>query len=237
MRFDYTCTGSSFPTASVLVGLKKVPDHAQTPGLAAFFDNVCPVPGAKSTATNLDFSKILTEFGANFAKSVDSQIISSSHCFKTAAIFTLLNEENHLPIFPVTASDWDRLVRMIPEPFSPAAPTPTGSNPCSPTPAVEPPHYYEYGFAVVDRICLDLPDLVASRKTIAPAHTCCKYCHQSTPEKLTTTLPYVPPPPTEEYCFDCVYDEMLYAILATIIVHRIAKCFFEGICSAEDYYY
>jgi len=246
MRFDYRCSGQKYgwTESSIMIGLKKVPEGTPTPGLGAFFKAVC----TKGPATSLYFASIINQGSFQWVKSADQEIISSPNCFDKGAIFTFLSWENYFPIFPVTESDWDYLASIIPAPWipsqhrphpvlppggntGPSSPcdttTPSLSSPCdTTTPNVPVPVYFiEYGFAVVDRICLHFPEMPGDNK-------CCKFCYQQT---TTTTTPTRPCPPP--YCYDCTWDEIWYALLATCIVWRFMRCCCGGASVSAFWFY
>jgi hypothetical protein len=248
MRFDYTCHGTAkYQQASVLIGLKKVLDSTPTPGLGAFFNTVCG--SSKHSSAALDFASIPALAPFQFAKSSDFALLSADgtgttssgpcstttgKCFNNAAIFTWLYGNNHLPLFPVTASEWAALQAMIPAPPLVTTVVTTGGStggPCDTTPVTHTHINYqaEYANIEVDRMCLVFEGLAGAAAREA---RCCKYCtckEELTPTTTTST------PPKELYCFDCVWDEIMYAILATLIVWRLCNCCFGGYVTGTWY--
>merc|ERR1719199_921988 len=116
LRLDYdSCPLGPVKKASVLVGLRKVPDnYGSTPGLAGFFKDVCDNSGSTATA-RLRFDLIDTlqagipgmRLGC-FAYSADMTIMGSDKgCFESAAIITFLDRNNHFPILPVKDAEWN----------------------------------------------------------------------------------------------------------------------------------
>jgi len=87
-------------------------------------------------------------------------------------------------------------------------------------------YFIEYGFIMTDRICMHFPELQGN-------NNCCKFCY--TPGTTTTSSSLPCPPP---YCYDCTWDEIWYAILATLIVWRVMRCCFgDGQRSGYWYYW
>jgi hypothetical protein len=208
LRLDYDhCVGGPDKQMTIMVGLRQVAGNVRVPGLKQFFEGVC---AGGNKAVSLDFSTI--PFGANYqwANSGDYQFMHSSQgCFRPVSVITFLDQNNHFPLFPVHEDEWEWLLQQLPVPGDVYYKlSPDETDPCS---TKKVPVYPEvYGHMKVDRLCLKFPDLQGD-------NICGKYCYppQREEERISTT----PPPDHKDECFDCAWDEMWYALLATFIVY------------------
>jgi len=244
LRLDYeNCAFGVAKQATILVGLKKVPDDVgSTPGLAAFFQDVCGEQEAtvrtlsgSPADVQLRFDLIPsamqpTALGTPqtcFAVSASMQLFTSyAHpdpCFEPAMVFTLLDINDHFPVFPVKDSEWDWMLSQIPKPKQPLAaastdfgPTPP-PDPCGPEQEAVWPKVY--GNVIADRVCMAFPDL-----------GCDNDCGKTCVVKKILSIDTTPAPsyPSCVTCYDCELDEAVYAILATFLVFNICNIIYRS---------
>jgi len=221
MRLDYVdCGYGPAKKATILVGLRKVPETTETPGLAAFFQDVC---GAKPGAQKANLSlRLKTEFPKCWANSADMQLLTSDKdCFDAALVITLLDTANHFPIFPVKDSEWAWLLSVIARPEHPLAaadvhaPAPD-PNPCA-KPAPPPQEIFPkvYGNLLADRLCVAMPEMGCDNE-------CGKTCG------AVRALSVGDPKKSCTACFDCEIDEMLYAVLATLLAFNVVQFIYKS---------
>jgi len=208
--------------ASILIGLRKVPDnYGATPGLVNFFRDVCDDQGDETTEDyKLSFDLIDRLQSGCWAHSADLTIMHSDrNCFDTAMILTFADAGNKLPLLPVTDAEWKYLVAKIPKGGKAVTPAAKVDDPCAPTvttPApnpcvLPPPPPSHYAHLIQDRVCIAMPDLKCS-------NNCGKECSLLTPKTLTTTTV-----PACTSCYDCEFDEIWYAFFGTIIAFWLCQ--------------
>lgn len=224
LRLDYVdCVYGTSQKATVLVGLKKVPDGSMGvgPGLANFFRGVCGGPDAQSsTDAYLRFGNIEGGLGHCDIFSATMQTMQSEHnCFDSATVFTLLDRNNYFPLLTVTDSDWNWILANVPKaphPFGAAGVIAATANPSPCAKAPPPPKEVfpkVYGHLVADRVSVAIPEFNCSSYAS-------KFCHRA--DLLSTNFEQAQPTYTPcTTCYDCAYDDIAYAIAATILAFFI----------------
>jgi len=235
LRLDYDdCPFGPAKKATLLIGLRKVRDNwGKTPGLGDFFKDACAKgsEGRRDSKLRFDhaFGTYQTAAGPGcWAQSADYTLMTSErNCFEPAMVFTLMDDQNHIPLFPVTDSEWEYLQKTIPT--KPAVPaggvTPVDAGPCAPrTPEGQPVKVY--GHILQNRMCIGMPELGCD-------NSCGKVCKPPTVQSGTTTTA----PQTCTTCYDCERSEMCYAFFCTILAFVICNTWhkhcYNGICAGR----
>jgi hypothetical protein len=227
LRFDYDQCQGGTPQMSIMIGLRKAPNHAQVPGLVPFIQDVCH-PHSGRTAF-LDFGNIPLATARQWASQADYQIMTNCghNCFNDVSILTFLNVDDHFPTLPVHDSEWDWLVQHLPMPHPMFYEVGNLKDPCST--AVVPIHPEEYGCMKINRICLHFPEL--------PGHNPCnRYCGERAPVTVSTTVPAGPNVPRGHVCMDCAWHEFFYAVSACFLLWSFlwSTSWACGACFAGD---
>jgi len=274
LRFDYgQCSLGQATQATILVGLRKVPDnYGETPNLRQFFTDVCDDEANETKDdAKLRFDVIEVIKGLNgkdawgcWANSADMTLMySDASCFNPAMVLTLLDVNNHFPVFPVKDSEWEYFVNKIPpmqeaglapiqttteapttttvtdapkpttttefDPCAPPAPAAPGAPTLPPAPVPDsckpqtpPEHPKVYGHVVMDRLCIAMPELHCH-------NDCGKVCLAVAPKSVTTTTS----PGVCKACYDCEWDEVIYAFWGTLLVFWLVQCCHRN-CVTQD---
>jgi hypothetical protein len=225
MRWDYgNCPVGIAKKASIIVGLKKVADSVPTPELGAFLNDVCYDEGQETVQDAvLDFSVFRDNTPPPawnetkskplcWVNSADVALFTSSHnCFEPGMIITFTDQNNHFPVFPVKAADWDWLISKLPTTPGPAqVSAPVLKDPCAPVAPIDPAYAHVYGSITVDRVCVSFTGLECDNQC---GKNCTAMAEQSGQTSSTTTLAPVP-----AQCYDCEFEDIVYACIATFIV-------------------
>lgn len=220
MRLDYDdCPVGPGRQATVLIGLKKVPDSTVTPGLRAFFEHVCASNASSASLFERQLRFDLNSHsGSCFAYSATAQVLSSEHnCFDPVMVFTLLDSQNYFPLFSVTDSEWAWLVKnipaMVPAGAAIQSTAAAASEPCAKPVAPVTTHAKVYGHSVNDRFCVKFLD-----GAFACDNDCGKFM---TAELLSIDQPLPLKSSICETCYDCEYDKILYAFFGTLLAFYI----------------
>jgi len=237
MRLDYACSVGRHKAATVLIGLRKVPDGiGRTPGLGKFFKRVCENSTNVTNDETLAFDLIdsMSMTGASFAKSADMLVMESAKdCFESGVVYTFLDENSNLPVFPVTDSEWDYFVINLPRSknglCTGGGPIPKQA-PCAEQVTAPPQtcfHPKVYGHVIADRVCLHFADsYMDGRVDKNDCHPSCGPPNFSEKVKIHTTFT---PPQTKPCatCYDCEGDDVVYAILGTWLTFFLSMNFYR----------
>jgi len=237
MRLDYACSVGRHKAATILLGLRKVPDGiGRTPGLGKFFKRVCENSTNVTNDETLAFDLIdsMSMTGASFAKSADMLVMESAKdCFESGVVYTLLDENSNLPVFPVTDSEWDYFVINLPRSknglCTGGGPIPKQA-PCAEQVTAPPQtcfHPKVYGHVIADRVCLHFADpYMGGRVDKNDCHPSCGPGDFSEKVRILTTFT---PPQTKPCatCYDCEGDDVVYAILGTWLTFFLSMNFYR----------
>lgn len=204
LRLDYgNCPNALNAQAFVMVGLKKVANGVAHPNVKGFFEDVCVTNPRTSPGIALDLQRAGSTATNCFATSVDMEYFSSldGKCFPEGMAFQMLNSLNGAPVLPVPEMDWAWIEAQLP----------VGAHPADDACATTNPKQM-FGKVIMDRVCLQFQGLQAGCQ-----NQCGSSCGSVSPQNVNTTTTFAVLPSVSKECPLCDWQEVVYAILGTLI--------------------